>query len=408
MRTIVQARLCLFLAGLLLMTFTVALAEPVVVNNGEKPAQGLVIANLKEAWRAGGEDDDVFFGTLSGVRTDSQGRLYLLDGQLSEVHIYSPDGDHLATVGREGDGPGEARRPSDMFVSDDGTINVLQGFPGRIVKLTPDGLPAGEASYSAGPASAGQFGVLIGGRGYGQDMILAGIRMTFGGAISKQTYFLARCDSEGQQKVALLEKIHEINYAEFVMDELQMDFIWGRFDAGQDGRVYAAPERNAYSIQVYGLDGQVEKIINRKYTSVPRTEKQRQLAVQIIEAVAANYPTPPRKITIEDTQPAISSIQVTADNHLWVQTAAGDSTPPDGTWIVFDIFDSEGNFEKQVALTGDHKADRDAVNILPDGRVMVIVGALDAWLNQQGAGANDETVQESEPLEVICYELDWK
>jgi hypothetical protein len=292
-----------------------------------------------------------------------------------------------------------------MFVASDGTICVLQGFPGKVVKLTPDGLPAGEASYSAGPESAGQFGVLIGGRQHGMDMILAGIRMTFGGAISKQTYFLARCNADGQQQASYLEKIHEINYSALVMDEGQMDFIWNRLAVDQEGRVYAAPGRDDYSINVYAPDGSVERVINRQYTSAPRTEEQRQMAIQVIEAVAANYPTQPQEITIEDTQPVLSNLQVTADGRLWTQTSQGNLNTPDGAWVVLDVFDAEGKFEKQVALQGHHNPGHDALNILPNGRIIVIVGALDAWLNQQGAGTNDEEAQEADPLEVICYEL---
>ena len=384
-----------------------ALAAPQMIENGAKPAQGVKTVGLTELWRAGGEGDDVFFGTLGAVRTDKQGRIYLLDGQLAEVHVYSPEGEHLSTLGREGDGPGETRRPADLFITDDGTLNLLQSFPGRIVKLTPEGLPAGEATFSAGPDGSGQFAVMIGGRAVGQDMILAGIRMTFGGAISKQTYFLSHCDNQGLQKVALLEKEHEINYADFKLDELAMDFVWGRLAVGPGGKVYAGPERNAYVIQVFGDDGTLEKSITREYTSPQRDERQRKLARQIIEAVGANYPRPPQEITIEDTEPVLGNLTVTDDGRIWTQTSIGNQNTPSGTWVVLDVFDPAGKFEKQVALRGDHDPDRDAINILPNGKVVVIVGALDAWLNQQGTTAGAEAAEEGEPLEVICYQLDW-
>lgn len=390
-----------------LILISQAFAAPPTIENGSQSAQGLVTVGLTEVWRAGGEDDDVFFGTLGAVRSDSQGRIYLLDSQLAEVHIYSPDGEYLSTVGREGDGPGEVRRPGDMFITDDGTIHLLQGFPGRIVKLAPDGMPAGEATFSAGPDAAGQFAVLIAGRTDGQDMILAGIRMSISGAISQQTYFLARCDNEGLQKSALIEKQHEINYADFRMDEFDMDFVWNRLAVGPEGKVYASPERNSYLINVYGADGGIERTITRDYESPPRTERQKKVARQIIEAVGANYPRPPLEITIEDTEPVLGNLVVTDDGRVWTQTSIGNQETPEGTWVVLDVFDKNGKFEKQVALQGDHDASRDAVNILPGGRVVVVVGALDAWLNQQGAGASEEDAEEGNPLEVICYQLDW-
>jgi hypothetical protein len=404
-----DVRIRLSVLSILLFTFffTAALAAAQVVENGAKPAQGLVTVGMTEQWRAGGEDDDVFFGTVGAVRTDGQGRIYLLDSQLAEVHIYSPEGEHLGTAGREGDGPGESRRPNDMFITDDGIINILQGFPGRIVKITADGTPAGEATFSAGPDAAGQFGVLVVGRSDGNDMVLSGIRMTIGGAISQQTYFLSRCDAQGMQKSALLEKQHEINYADFKLDEMSMDFVWNRMDVGPDGKVYAGPERNNYLINVYGADGGIEKTITRQYTSPPRTGDEKKLARQIIEAVGANYPVQPREITIEETEAVFRSLAVTQDGRIWVQTSAGNKNCPEGTWVVLDVFDPSGKFEKQVALQGMHDPSRDSVLVMPDGRVVVIVGALDAWLNQQGAAGSDEVAVESDPLEVICYQLDW-
>jgi len=399
-------RLPLFVLSITLLCGS-AMADPEVIHNGSEPAEGLVTVGMTELWRAGGEDDDIFFGTVAAVRTDAEGRIYLLDGQLAQVHIYSPDGEHLRTIGHEGDGPGEVRDPGDMFITDDGTIHLLQGFPGRIVKLTPDGLPAGETTFKAGPDNSGQFGVLIAGLTDGRDMILAGIRMTFGGSVSKQTYFLSRCDADGMQKAALLEKENEVNFADLTLDELATDFVWQRMAVGPEGRVFAGPDRNAYLINVYGLDGGIERIITREYTASQRDEAQKKKARQVLEAVGANYPQPPRVITIEETEPVLGSLAVTGDGRLWAQTDTGDRNTPPGTWVVLDVFDPQGGFQEQVALRGDHDPTSDSLHILPDGRVIVVTGSLDAWLNQQGAGGESDAAAEDDPLEIICYHLDW-
>ena len=74
---------------------------------------------LTELWRIGGDTDDdaEFFGVLSQITTDEAGNVYLLDRQLTEVKVFSPDGEYLNTIGREGEGPGEFRRPSDLFIT---------------------------------------------------------------------------------------------------------------------------------------------------------------------------------------------------------------------------------------------------------------------------------------------------
>jgi len=78
--------------------------------------------------------------------------------------------------------------------------------------------------------------------------------MTFGGAVSQQTYFVDLCQPDGKRKVALLEKEHSIDYSAFHLDELAMDFVWTRFATGPDGRIYFAPERNEYRIDIFAPD----------------------------------------------------------------------------------------------------------------------------------------------------------
>lgn len=91
------------------------------VRNGEVPREGTVTLTPQELWRAGGEEDEHFFGVISAALADSAGNIYLLDRQLSEVAVYSSDGRFLRTLSREGEGPGEVRRPVDMLWMPTGT-----------------------------------------------------------------------------------------------------------------------------------------------------------------------------------------------------------------------------------------------------------------------------------------------
>ncbi len=179
-----------------------AAAAPPRVHSGDKPAEGRKEIALKELWRAGGEDDEIFFGSVGGVQRGAGGEIYILDTQQSNVQVYSPTGEHLATLGREGDGPGEVRRPGGMFLLSDGRLGLLQSFPGRIVLLHPDGSPAGDATYQGPGAEQGAFCVLNAGFGApANEMVLLGIRMSFGGgAVSDQTFFLSRCDGAGKER----------------------------------------------------------------------------------------------------------------------------------------------------------------------------------------------------------------
>lgn len=397
----------LFVMTVLATLIPPAAAEVPRVENGAAPAGGLVTASLQELWRAGGADDDVFFGNVGRVTTDPAGNVVILDTQLSEAHVYAPDGAYLATVGKEGDGPGEVRRPGDMFVAADGTFCLLQGFPGKIVKLTSDGLPAGDATYSAGDGAAGQFSVMVRGLPHPDGMVLVGIQMTFGGgSTSDQNYFLALCDADAARRQSLLEKTYTVDYANFVMDELSMDFVYNRVAVAPDGRIFTIPGRNDYAIRVFGPGGALERVVTRDYEPLLRDATRRDIALSIVKGVAANYPAPLREATIEDTEPDITGMWAVDGGELWVQTSRGDAEAPAGAWTVLDVFDADGVFARQLALPGGHDPLKDALHVLPDGRMVVVKGALEAFLNQMAVSSEEGAdAEEGTPLEVICYGL---
>lgn len=389
---------------ILVLGAAAAPAEPVRVDNGATPAHGMTTAVVTEQWRAGGEDDEIFFGNVGRVALDPAGNLLLLDSQLSEVQVYGPDGAHLRTVGREGDGPGEMRQPNDFYVMNDGLICILQGFGGRIVKLNAEGLPADEGSFTPAEGS-GQFSVMIRGLAAGDGMLLAGIKMSFEAGFNRQTYFLTRCDAQGLELATLYEKKNVIDYSDFVLTEMDIDFIWSRMAVSPEGLIYAAPARNTYEIHVWNAAGTEERVISRAYESLPRTDEVKAVQRKILEGIGANYPRPPRAVEIEAVAPDLTGMWVMNDGRLWVQTSRGDTEPPAGSWTVLDVFDPEGNFERQVALPGTHDALRDGLHLLPDGRAVVVIGALDAFLNQQAVGG-EEAAEEGAPLEIICYGLE--
>ncbi len=94
-----------------------ALAEvTATILPSEPPAERSV--ELQEVWRIGGEDDeDILIGVVGRGVMDDQGNTYLLDRQLSQILVIGPDGELAKTLGREGEGPGEMSRPSDVFLT---------------------------------------------------------------------------------------------------------------------------------------------------------------------------------------------------------------------------------------------------------------------------------------------------
>jgi len=373
----------------------------VLVRNEASPRDGVETWTLREAWRAGGEDDDVFFGVVNDAVVDPDSNVYLLDGQLSQVFVYSAEGEFLRTLAREGDGPGEVRRPALLALWPDGSLGILQRFPGQVVRVNADDTPAGSFIPRAEGASGGMM-MLSELRLRDGVIAVGGMRMRPQDGGMERTYFLAYCDEEGVLQDALFTKtrLEDPNAMRFVERE---EFFPNRqlWTMGPGGRLYAVPERDRFAVNVYDPDGTLLRVIERPYDPWPRTERDK---AEIAEGVIAvvNGQRIQLETEIEDRAPAILRTWVSPAGELWVLGSRGDREQAEGVFVTFDVFDEEGIFVRQVALAcpGDPRNDR--LLLLDDGRFVLIRNFTDA---RDGMfGGDGEAEGEEAPLEVICLE----
>lgn len=62
--------------------------------------------------------EEYLFGSVRSITVDDDHNLYVLDGQASHVRVYDSAGTYVATLGREGEGPGEFEVPIGIAVSE--------------------------------------------------------------------------------------------------------------------------------------------------------------------------------------------------------------------------------------------------------------------------------------------------
>jgi len=101
---------CFFFLGCLL------LAGCAADDGMELPAEDFPALALHEVDRM----SEPLFGSIAGIAVDSQGRMFVGDGQALEIAVFEADGQLLRTIGTGGQGPGEFLSLADLRVIEDG------------------------------------------------------------------------------------------------------------------------------------------------------------------------------------------------------------------------------------------------------------------------------------------------
>ncbi len=380
-------------------------AEVDGVTQIKNPVQSLAkpeVIELEEVWRVGGEDDDVLFGVVTDVITDSDGNFYLLDSQLSEIQVYSPDGEHLRTIGREGEGPGEFRGAFNMVLQPSGNIAVLQSFPSKLVGLTPSGDPADAFTL---PQAEGQgFKVLFAAQNAGDDLaVVYGFNQPSESGFT-QVNILSMFDSAGSNEKRLFSQESEMKVANAVISEIEWDAFRNRWAAGRDGRVYSAVDYGVYSINVWGPDGKLAHVIHRDYEPHVRTQEQKDEVLELYKGFTRQIPIPNIKYVVEDNWNPVQRLFARDDGTLWVVPSRGAIDQPEGILGIYDVFDKNGRFARQVTLKGQGDPAFDGIFFVKD-RVFVVTDWINALMALQGGAGAAEEDEDAEPMEIISYRL---
>ncbi|MFO7607999.1 MAG: hypothetical protein R6X35_02200 [Candidatus Krumholzibacteriia bacterium] len=387
-----------------------AAADPVVVANGAVPARGVQTMHLEEMWRAGGADDEEnFFGLVTWAEAGPDGLVYVLDTQLCQVNVYDDTGALVRTLFRQGEGPGEVNRPRDLVIMPDGTIGAVQEFPGSIVRVTPDGIPAETIRPHDGDATAGGFIGMTAAEHRGGTFMVAGVKIRPGERDGTQvrTMYLATVGDDGRLGARFLESTVAWDFTDFTYDEAASlpSFFWANA-VGPDGRVYAAPDRGAYRIDVYAPDGTLERVITREHEPWRRTAQDKVWLTALLEGAFRNLPFP-YDLKLCETESAIHwlnrGVQVAADGSLWILPSRGTREQPAGVVATFDVFTPQGEFDRQVRVACAGDSAKDGIFLLDDERVLLIRGYVDAVAAQFGGGGVETAGEEAAPMEIVCY-----
>lgn len=72
------------------------------------------------------DNPEILIGAFSGMAVDDQNHIYIADTKLQQIHKFSSEGNYLASIGREGKGPGEFDRLNPSIKVQNNQLFVLQ------------------------------------------------------------------------------------------------------------------------------------------------------------------------------------------------------------------------------------------------------------------------------------------
>jgi hypothetical protein len=371
------------------------------INNPVAPVLSPTNMAPKELWRIGGddEDEDIFFGVIQAIQTDPSGNVYLLDRQLHQVMILSPDGEFLRTIGREGEGPGEFRHPGDLILLPDGTVGVVQQQPGKIVLLTPEGEPADNFPFPKSEDGATQMFFRC---AASDRMVVAGVNQFAqrdgGFAV---IFELVGSDFDGNRVATYYENERKHDMAKFEFNEKELGGPAMLWDIGTDGRVYANMSFDEYRVDVWNEDGTPDRTIRRDYKPRKRSSEEKEKAKNGFMVVINGKKA---KNVISETDRSVQKLYTRDDGTLWVLSSRGAFDNPEGSVGVFDVYDTAGRFSTQFTIRGDGSIEDDGLFFVGD-RLFVITDLVSARRGMFGGGDAEQPEEEPAPMSVICYDL---
>ena len=387
-----------------------ARAEAPVVENPATPAQGRVTLEPEQLWRVGGHDESYLFGVVGASAIDADGNTYLLDQQLSEITVIDRQGHHLTTFGREGEGPGELRQAQAIMLLPGDRIGVLNGRPPKLNTYTLQGDPLGDLSL----ASNEGFHFALAAQPAGTEVIVQTTATSFDD------------DNRTQSSINALRAVDPLS-GEYVRDILveteerdmlgdggrRVVIIGGEFVAdwavAEDGTIYVVRDRTKYEIEVYDREGNLARTIRRAGDRIARPEANVRADIAQRKAMAEQFGQTFDADEVDTFENHVVQLIVRPGGAIWVLTGTGLAHDDPQVIGVFDEFDAEGKFTRQIELRAPFDRAQDRMSLTGDALVVYenLVAARGSGIVINGVDVAREEAddEEVEPLAIVRYDL---
>ncbi len=376
----------------------------VYVSNPAEPMNGTVEYELRELWRLESEtaDGEVVFGVVEDVAEDPEGNVYILDSQLKTVHVVSPEGQYLRSIGREGEGPGEFSNPVQLIYGPQAELRIVDLADARVVRLGLDGVPIQSSSLRIPeypdswpsrllPHPSGSWVAKIRTRNRSETEITESdiicVVSNTGNVVAELTNRLVR---------------HRVRGEPYVYDEESEEMI-RLLGVTADGRILVSEDYAELSFSIFNVQGHLMQRISREGEPLQRSADR----FSELENFWESYYSERRNVVVKISpfDRALDRASQRWDERFWVRTVSGMLNLPPNHAEIVDVYDQEGVFVEQAVLKHEFAEDEDLLFLLPD-HVVIARGAYSASLVAAGAvrQSSDET-EIRQPAVICCKAL---
>lgn len=327
---------------------------------------------IQERWRIDAEDPDApllsyFSPSQVFVHND---RVYMLDGQLGNILVFSLEGEFQETFMRLGDGPGEVRRPRSMFLCSDERIAVIHGYPTMMEFVDLHGTPLGRWRLQANAwtnniqdSPHGWFSI------YGES------KQSDEPGVFSTIFHVAYHDDDGHRTEEFHSEAQTYHHVQSGTIEEADEFNpWYSAIALEDGQCILAAARDEYRLEWRNLSGEVSRVVTREFPAHHRTQAELDiLKFQGVSIVNDDLRFKKRKLC--DRDPMIQSLEQLPDGSLLVRTSFFEKEMPPGMVCRYEVHEPGGELWERVEIydpSGVFDVDYDNIALLDDGRVMVL------------------------------------
>ncbi len=331
-------------------------------------AQSLPERTAEEVFRIGGVDPPEYaqFIQEPGLAVTSDGTLFVRSDTPPFVAMFDGAGNHVRTIGREGDGPGEFRTATAHgWVAD--TLWIINWVPPRISRFRFDGTHVSTVRLEpidyGGPLSGPQSITAL--LGSGRAIAVTDVRRVGGDARSRLPVYVGDTGFQERRLVAEVvrpQRMRIQGVGTFGMSPFPIPPIvtvggdgsgflvadWSesdpgtlqltRFSSAGDTQWSRSLDLGTDPVPSALRDSLVERGMEMAASQIDRARAQGQIGNQSVESLVREG------LYIPDSFPPADRVVLGADNSVWLRRP---SVEPEVDWLVLD---SNGNPVFRVAL----------------------------------------------------------